>query len=284
MRITLLLENTTANEQFKVEHGLSMYIETEHHKILFDMGPGNLFIENAETLGIDLGQVDIAVLSHGHYDHGGALAKFLEINDHAPVYLSEKAFRPHYHGTERYIGLDVSLKGNERLRIGTAEAAERADDQIPGRGSVIGQGLTLYSCNRCERKYNLGSFGLSMVAEDVCCQGDTREELENVLVPDDFIHEQYLLIEENGKRVLISGCSHKGIMDIAEWFEPDVLVGGFHFSNLPIDETLAGYAKRLASHDTYFYTCHCTGREQYEYMKKYMSRLEYLSCGQSVEI
>ena len=268
------------------------------------MGPDNLFIENAVKLGIDLGQVDLAVLSHGHYDHGGALAKFLEVNNHAPVYLSEKAFRPYYHGPEKYIGLDVSLKGNERLCMGTAERAEleyatclsesagsnigqmpgKTMCQIPGRGYVIGQGLTLYSCNRCERKYNLGSFGLSMVAEDSGGQKETREELGKLLIPDDFTHEQYLLIEENGKRVLISGCSHKGILDIAEWFEPDVLVGGFHFSKLPLDETLAGYARQLAEHDTLFITCHCTGREQYEYMKKYMPRLEYLCCGESFVI
>ena len=56
--------------------------------------------------GVDLAAVDLAVLSHGHYDHGGGLARFLELNSTAPVYLNEHAFEPHYHGAERYIGLD----------------------------------------------------------------------------------------------------------------------------------------------------------------------------------
>ena len=51
----------------------------------------------------------------------------------------------------------------------------------------------------------------------------------------DFLHEQYLLIEEGEKRYLISGCSHKGIADIVSWFTPDILIGGFHFSKMPLD-------------------------------------------------
>lgn len=264
MKITSLLENTTTNEQFKVEHGLSLFIETDNRKILFDMGQSDLFAENAKTLGIDLAEVDIAVLSHGHYDHGGGLAKFLKVNDHAPVYVTAKAFEPHYNGKEKYIGLNTALQGNDRLKMirETTPLTESNCEETR---------LTLSSCNHRIRRYNLGSFGLN-----VCRCGE--------FLPDDFTHEQYLLIEEKGKRVLISGCSHKGILDIAEWFAPDVLVGGFHFSKLPLDETLAGYARQLAEHDTLFITCHCTGREQYEYMKKYMSRLEYLSCGQSIVI
>ena len=51
-----------------------------------------------------------------------------------------------------------------------------------------------------------------------------------------------------------------------------------------LDEKLKEYALTLASHKTAYYTCHCTGTEQYEFMKKYMPQLSYLSCGQSIEI
>ena len=74
MKITALLENTTKRPDMSTEHGLSLYIETAGHKILFDMGQTELFSENAAALGIDLEAVDLAVLSHGHYDHGGGLA------------------------------------------------------------------------------------------------------------------------------------------------------------------------------------------------------------------
>ena len=105
-----------------------------------------------------------------------------------------------------------------------------------------------------------------------------------ILRPDDFRHEQYLLTEENGRRILFSGCSHKGVMDIADWIEPDVLIGGFHFSKLPLDDTLTEYAQILSCHDTDYHTCHCTGTEVFAYMKQYIKRLSYLSTGQTLEL
>ena len=256
MKITSLVENTTADPRLGKEHGLSLYIEATGKTLLFDMGQSGLFAQNAQALGLDLAKVDLAVLSHGHYDHGGGLTHFLELNKTAPVYLSRYAFQPHYHGAERYIGLDPALQGCARLHF----VADR---------QTIAPGLTLYSCNDRTKQWDLGSFGLTMVQE-------------GALLPEDFRHEQYLLIEEEGKRVLISGCSHKGVLDIAQWFQPDVLVGGFHFSGLPLDDTLAGYACQLDGMDTEFYTCHCTGCAQYEFMRPYLHRLHYLSTGQSI--
>ena len=258
MKVTMLVENCISNDKLMAEHGLSLYIETAHHKILFDMGQTGVFAENAQTLGIDLAEVDIAVLSHGHYDHGGGLRKFLEINKKAPIYVNKHAFAPHYHGEEKYIGLDTSLQSCDRL-IFTDDVYE------------IDEHLVLSTCNNYAKKFDLGSFGLS-----------TMEE--GGLIPDDFRHEQYLCIEENGKRVLISGCSHKGILNIVEWFQPDVLIGGFHFSKLPLDDTLAEYAKYLNEFETTYYTCHCTGEEQFRFMSEYMEQLFYLSTGESIEV
>ena len=109
MKITTLLENTSARPELSAEHGLSLYIETAEHRILFDMGQTALFSRNASVLGIDLAAVNIAILSHGHYDHGGGLARFLALNHTTPVYVNRHAFAPHYHGPDKYIGLDLSL-------------------------------------------------------------------------------------------------------------------------------------------------------------------------------
>lgn len=258
MKITVLTENTSECPDIGFEHGLSLYIETENHKILFDMGQTELFAINAEKLGVNLKDVDVAVLSHGHYDHGGGLKRFLEINQTAPVYINKNAFGKYYNGTEKYIGLNDKIKSSDRINL--------TDDFLE-----IDNGLSLFSCNNKSKFYDLGSFGLNKLAG-------------GQYVPDDFLHEQYLLIEENGKKILISGCSHKGILNIVNWFDADVIIGGFHFSKLPIDNKLKEYAEYLNGFKTRFYTCHCTGLEQYEFMKKYMENLDYLSCGKRITI
>ena len=263
MIIKTLIENTTTDDTLVSEHGLSLYIETSTHKILFDMGQTDAFALNAEKLGIDLSAVDIAVLSHGHYDHGGGLKAFLELNTKSPVYISRHAFEPHYNGSKKYIGLDTSLSENKRLIF--TDDILKIDDE-----------LELFSCNDKARPYDMGSFGLNMMQVDK-------------FIPDDFRHEQYLLINENDKKVLISGCSHKGILNIVSWFSPDVLIGGFHFVKLDPDgegkEVLSLAAGMLSQHPTEYYICHCTCIEQYEFLKKTMnSKLHYLSTGQTIII
>ena len=258
MKIYCLMENTSTCDDFLCEHGLSFFIETSKHKILFDMGQSDGFIENANKLGLDLGMVDIAIISHGHYDHGGGLKSFLEVNSIAPIYVSRHAFLPHYNGTQKYIGLDSSLKDNKRIIF--------TDDTIN-----IDTGITIFNTNQRKNKFDLGSFGLTVLKN---CE----------YLPDDFCHEQYLLIEENHNRILFSGCSHRGILNIADLYLADTIVGGFHFSKLPLDSTLDSYAKYLDSFDTKYYTCHCTGVTQYEYMKKQMKNLSYISSGDIIEV
>ena len=263
MRISVLLENTAFSDEFEAEHGLSLCIETGGHKILFDMGQTDAYARNAERLGIDLSLVDAAVLSHGHYDHGGGLARFLSANPTAPVYLSPYAFEPHY--SSRYIGLDVSLEHNERLI-----RAEKQTEILPG--------MRLFPALPC--RFPIHPFGLT--AES----GGIRKD-------DDFRHEQYLLMEENGRRILFSGCSHRGILNIAGYFGGkfgvDVIVGGFHFSKLDPDgdgkNALDEAVEFLKRTGITFYTCHCTGEAQAAYLQKSMAdHLRIIRCGEIFEI
>lgn len=258
MKITALTENTSCDPRIGCEHGLSLYIEANGYKILFDAGQSDLFAANAERLGIDLTQVDLCVISHGHYDHGGGLRRFLALNDHAPVYLNRRAFAPYYNGTEKYIGLDASLHESDRLVYVDEEA-------------VIGDGLTLYACNERERKHPSSGAGLNTV-------------IDGALIQDAFLHEQYLMIEDGGRRVLFSACSHKGILNIAEWFCPHVLIGGFHLMKIEDESALADVAAQLNAGSTVYYTCHCTGQEQFAVMRAHMDRLHYLHAGQTIEI
>ena len=73
MKIQNLVENEQGKNGCLAEHGLSVYLETGKHKLLVDTGATDAFLRNAEFLGIDLKEVDILILSHGHYDHGGGI-------------------------------------------------------------------------------------------------------------------------------------------------------------------------------------------------------------------
>ncbi len=253
MRTISLIENTAGCENIKCEHGLSLYIEAAGKRILFDMGQTDGFVLNAEKLGVDLASVDIAILSHGHYDHGGGLKRFLEINKSAPVFISKNATLPYYNG-DRYIGLDPDSLVTNRLIFTDGEYK-------------ISDGLWLMTLNAPPA--DSGKMGVRIGEE---------------ILPDNFDHEQYLLIREGGRRVLVSGCSHKGILQILEHFRPDVFIGGMHLMNMPLDARLEDGAKKINGLGCKIYTCHCTGVEQFEFIEKYIKGIEYLSSGDSVEI
>lgn len=259
MKIWTLIENTACREDLAAEHGLSLYIETGKHRILFDTGKSGAFADNAEKMGVDLSAVDMAILSHGHYDHGGGLKRFLEINRTAPIYLSRDAFRPCY-SSGKYIGLDFSLQSCDRLIP--------VDDQLEPDS-----GITLFSCNHLERPYLTDTFGQTVLEE-------------GIHIPDDYRHEQYLLIEEDGKKILFSGCSHKGVLNILHWLQPDIFIGGFHFIKMdPQSPELANAAKILAASGARYFTGHCTGLEQFRSLQKILgSRLQYLSAGSEVSL
>lgn len=264
MRITVLIENTTRDERLAAEHGLSLFVETSRETILFDSGRSGAFADNAVKLGVDLEKVDLAVLSHGHYDHGGGLFRFLARNGEARIYMNENAFGRHLNRKGEYIGLDPALKGIGRVIL-------------TGDEYRIRDGLSLYTCNGEKLKYPIDSAGLSI-------------ESDGRVTPDTFRHEHYLLIEENGKRYLFSGCSHKGVLNIMSRFRPDVLIGGFHFKDVRTDDgggrdRLRRAAAELLSYPTKYYTGHCTGADQFKLLKKEMKdRLEYLYTGRTLDI
>lgn len=259
MKIHCLIENTLAHPGLVAEHGLSLLIETGGLRILFDMGASPSFAENAALMGLDLAAVDMAVLSHGHYDHGGGLLRFLELNNHAPVWVSPHAFEPHFNAAGKDIGLSPALAGHPRLR----SAIEGITHLAPG--------ITLHRATTLPATYPPAGEGMSTIATG------TR-------MPDDFRHEQYLLIEDAGRRILISGCTHRGILNIATHFKADFLTGGFHLMKSTAAECRQ-VAHILSSLPTTFYTGHCTGSVAFGILKSRLgNRLHHFSTGQAMEI
>lgn len=274
MRIRVLAENTTASELLGCEHGLSLYIETKKHKLLFDTGASTLFAENAAKMNIDLSQVDLAVISHGHYDHAGGMKTFLNINDKAKVYLHQNAFQPYFaykpNGSKAYIGLDKALMENERLIF-------------CGKSFIIDEGLELFSNVKGERRAPSGN-------------SDLFKQVGENFLPDDFTHEQNLIISEGGKKLLIAGCAHNGILNILDRFYtdkgcmPDYVIGGFHLSNPMTKESedpavITEIGQYLLGTKAKYYTCHCTGMESYQRLKAILGdKIDYLSGGNELTI
>ncbi|MCP4672835.1 MAG: MBL fold metallo-hydrolase, partial [Desulfobacula sp.] len=85
-KITILCENRAGvTKDIVGEHGFSALVENNGRKILLDTGQGLGLKSNAKTLGIDLGQLDTIVLSHGHYDHTGGLSQLLPFSQKTSI-------------------------------------------------------------------------------------------------------------------------------------------------------------------------------------------------------
>ena len=273
VKIVVLLENTTESSKLKCKHGLSLYAETERHKILFDIGPNDLFLQNAETLGVNIADIDIAVISHGHVDHCGGLKYFLEKNRKAKIYIRPQAVEKHYVkvlGIPFYAGIDRALLSSDRFVF--ADDIHVIDDEITLFSNVMGQ------------------FPLPKSDSNLFVKRNGR------LVPDDFRHEQNLIITSGNQRILVCGCAHAGIVNIVRRAKtlignaPTAVIGGMHLyeptkrhyeSDNYIDSVAAALAESRAS----YYTCHCTGEKAYEKMKARLgTRLTYLRTGAELRI
>ena len=275
MRIVTLVENTAARTGLEPARGLSIYAETARHKILFDMGPGPQLLPNAERLGVDLAAVDLAVLSHGHSDHGGGLAAFCQVNHHARIYLRREALRPYY----------AVLPGQEPGFIGLDPLWEQIQDRLVFTEPVqrLDEELLLFSD----------------VADDQSRRAvapKLQEKTPGGFRPDGFAHEQHLLIQSGGKTALLAGCGHLGIVNTLECAMahlggmPDAVFGGFHLFELnPEAESARALisltAEALSRGQTVYYTGHCTGDWAYEALRKTLGgRLRPMRTGTAVEI
>lgn len=271
MKIINLIEDTKGREGCYYEHGLCFYIETKNHKLLLDTGASNAFIGNAKMLGIDLTKVDTVIISHGHYDHTGGILAFADLNPNAKIYIQKSAqgaFYNYRNQEEKYIGMDERISTLSQVVF--LEGDLKIDEELLIFTGVMGRKLWPKGNEILKKK----------------C-GDN-------FVQDDFCHEQYLVITEDDKRVLLSGCAHNGILNILDKYRelfgdnPTCVISGFHMmkkndytqeDTKMIEET----AHILSKMDTQFYSGHCTGEYPLQVLKSILKeKLTAIHSGETI--
>ena len=276
MRILNLIENTEGNAGCKAAHGLSFYVETKKHRLLLDLGPSEETLANAKMLGVDLENVDTVILSHGHYDHSGGIIPFSKLNPQALIYMQASAFGEYYadEGVHaegeryRYIGIDPEIADLDQIKL------------IRGN-CTIDEELSLFTIP--ERSHPLPFTNRSILVKK-------KDGYET----DEFEHEQYLVITDGEKHILLSGCAHNGILSILDEYrrlykaDPDIVISGFHLMKKTAykpeqEEEIKEIARQLKGLRTKFYTGHCTGIPAYEIMKEIMGeQLGYVHSGEEI--
>jgi 7,8-dihydropterin-6-yl-methyl-4-(beta-D-ribofuranosyl)aminobenzene 5'-phosphate synthase len=269
------------------EFGLSMHVETrrgsETRNVLIDFGyTPQALNNNVDLLGIDPAGFDALVLSHGHYDHFGGLAGFLQRNSgklkaKLPLYIGgEEAFcarewtAPPVRGD--FGALDRRALEAADLRVTYAEGPSLVADHGFTTGRI---GLTSFEKLLSPTAMKIGvNHGLGCYAEKL-----PEDERTKSIIPDQFRHEIATAFNLTGRGLIVlTSCSHRGVINTIKQAQAvsgvskvHAVMGGFHLAPYKEDyvrETI----KALKNVDVDFIIpLHCTGETFYEMAKTEMS-------------
>jgi len=247
MKLSCVVDNTVAlSTPLWGEHGLAVVVEAAGGRVLFDTGAsGTVLLHNLALLNLTPDTLDLLVLSHGHYDHSGGLALFLEQRPGLPLYAHPGVLNERYNRSgEDYhpIGIPIQaemLKSSAELHLGseytevmpgvwtTGQIYERPEPEGRGKGHVVPNG--------------------------------------SGFVPDPYEDDQALVLRGKDGLTLLCGCCHAGLLNTIEHVRrvfgeyPRIVVGGTHLASAD-EGYLAVAARRLAEAGiTQIYPCHCTG-------------------------
>ncbi len=257
LTITILVDNNSVNPQLASEHGLSIWIEADDFRFLFDTGQSDSLIQNAEMLGIDLSTADALVLSHGHYDHTGGIVEVLNLNPGITVYCHPGVFVPRYSrqpdGTMKPVGM-------------TPEAS----DALHKKNNFLHwvSGPTLISAD----------IGITSQVPRITAFEDTGGAFyldAEAMLPDMIDDDLAMWIRTESGIVIITGCCHSGLVNTLKYIEKlsDVseihtVIGGFHLLHASPErmKKTCDYlqSKKIAR----LVSCHCTGENAAKYLQK----------------
>ena len=262
MKWTVLVDNRSCDGLLETEHGLSILLETGHHRILLDTGASDMLIRNAERLGKDLSRVDYVFISHGHSDHAGGLKHFMEINKKAKVIVSPDAISGKFYSKRRYLhNITAEWPKIPQERLLTIEHSGSIGDDI-------------FIIAHIPQIHPMPEGNQHLFVQD--SQGQ--------YIQDDFRHE--LALYTGG--LLFTGCAHSGLENIlaACPLPVNTVVGGFHLlDNHESEAKLSELSYRLADAypQTQFYTSHCTGDAVFSILQNVMGdKIHPFSCGTAI--
>jgi 7,8-dihydropterin-6-yl-methyl-4-(beta-D-ribofuranosyl)aminobenzene 5'-phosphate synthase len=251
IKVSTLSENT-ALHGYIGEYGLSLFIEACGRNILFDTGLSFSACHNAQLMGVDLKTVDCIVLSHGHLDHTGGLAEMLRrIGRETEVIAHPGVFEPRYtlrdgQAEERFIGMPCSREylENHGARFTLSKEPVRIASDMMTTGEI------------------------PMLTEYEKIEGNLHILEGGTYQPDRLADDLSLIINTECGLVVITGCGHRGIINIIDHSckltgnnTVYAVIGGIHLlraSEERIKNTIAefkdrGVKKLGVSHCTGFY-------------------------------
>ncbi len=263
VNITVIVDNTTLRDDLITEHGLSLWIEYDDKKILFDAGQSIAVINNAKQLGIYLASTDAIVLSHGHYDHTGGLYDILDIAPKAKIYLHPLAIEPKF-----------SQKASDVKFIGMPDSAKKVIESRHVIWTVTP--VTLFPgmmiTGQAPRVNDFEDVGGYFFLDESCQKHD------------DLLDDQTLFIESSKGLIVILGCAHSGVVNILGYISEltgckkvYAVIGGMHLLNASqtrINNTIEIFKKYEIQK---VIPLHCTGQKVMEHFEGIFGDKYFLS-------